>query len=185
VKDVIAQAKARPGKLTFGTITSGSTQHLAAELFKSMAQIDAVVVPYKGTPAVITALRAGEIDVGFEILGPMLPQISGGVLRALAVTSDRRFAGLPAVPTVQESGLPGYAAASWNALAVPARTPAPAVQRLQGAAHDALALPSVRGQLQALGVRAQGSSPEELRQLLSNEIQRWSQVIQTAHIERQ
>ncbi|MFI4930673.1 MAG: tripartite tricarboxylate transporter substrate binding protein [Burkholderiales bacterium] len=185
VKDVIAQAKAKPGQLTFGTITSGSTQHLAAELFKSMAQIDVVVVPYKGTPAVITALRAGEIDLAFEILGPLLPQISGGALRALAVTSERRFAGLPAVPTVQESGLPGYAAASWNALAVPARTPAPTIQRLQDAANEALALPSVRGQLQALGVRAQGGTPDELRNLLDHEIQRWSQVIQSAHIERQ
>ena len=185
VKDVIAQAKAKPGRLTIGTITSGSTQHLAAEMFKSMAQIDVVVVPYKGTPAVITALRAGEVDLAFEILGPMLAQISGGALRALAVTSDRVFAGLPAVPTVQESGLPGYVAASWNALAVPARTPAAVVQRLNRAANEALALPSVRSQLQALGVRAQGGSPDELRQLLSSEIQRWSQVIQSAHIERQ
>ena len=185
VKDVIAQAKAKPGRLTIGTITSGSTQHLAAEMFKSMAQIDVVVVPYKGTPAVITALRAGEVDLAFEILGPMLTQISSGALRALAVTSDRVFAGLPAVPTVQESGLPGYLAVSWNALAVPARTPAEAVQRLNRAANEALALSSVRGQLQALGVRAQGGSPDELRQLLSSEIQRWSQVIQSAHIERQ
>ncbi|HSW21540.1 MAG TPA: tripartite tricarboxylate transporter substrate-binding protein [Burkholderiaceae bacterium] len=185
VKDVIAQARAKPGRLTVGTIASGSTQHLAAELFKSMAQLDMVVVPYKGTPAVITALRAGEIDLAFEILGPMLPQISGGALRALAVTSDRRFAGLPAVPTVQESGLPGYAAASWNALAVPARTPPAAIQRLQGAAHEALALPSLRSQLQALGVRAQAGSPEELRRLLASEIERWSQVIESARIERQ
>lgn len=185
VKDVLAQARAKPGRLTVGTISSGSTQHLAAELFKSMAQLDVVVVPYKGTPAVITALRAGEIDLGFEILGPMLPQINSGVLRALAVTSPQRFAGLPAVPTMQESGLPGYAAASWNALAVPQRTPAAAIQRLHGAANEALTLPSVRGALQALGVRAQGSSPDELRQLLASEVQRWSQLIQSAQIERQ
>ena len=89
------------------------------------------------------------------------------------------------MPTVQESGLPGYAAASWNALAVPARTPAAVVQRLQGAANEALALPSLRSQLQALGVRAQGGSPEELRRLLASEIQRWSQVIESARIERQ
>jgi tripartite-type tricarboxylate transporter receptor subunit TctC len=183
--DVIAQAKARPGQLTVGTIASGSTQHLAAELFRSMAQVDVVVVPYKGTPAVITALRAGEIDLAFEILGPMLPQLDAGVLRALAVASDRRFAGLPEVPTVQESGLPGYAAASWNALAVPAGTPPAAIQRLHRAANDALALPSVQSKLQALGVRAQGSSPEQLRQLLASEIQRWTQVIRSAGIERQ
>ncbi|HET7526427.1 MAG TPA: tripartite tricarboxylate transporter substrate-binding protein [Burkholderiaceae bacterium] len=185
VDDVIAQAKARPRQLTFGTIASGSTQHLAAELFKSMAQIDVVVVPYKGTPAVVTALRAHEIDLAFEILGPMLPQIEGGAVRALAVTSDRRNARLPAVSTVQESGLPGYVAASWNALAVPARTPVPVIERLHRAANDALALPSVRGQLQALGVRAQGGSPDELRHLLADEITRWSKVIQSAGIERQ
>jgi tripartite-type tricarboxylate transporter receptor subunit TctC len=185
VGDVIAQAKAKPGKLTFGTIASGSTQHLAAELFKSVADVDVVVVPYKSTPAVLTALRAREIDLAFEILGPMLPQIGGGAVRARAVTSDRRFGGLPAVPTVQESGLPGYQAVSWNALALPARAPASVIQTLHRAATDALAMPSVHSQLQALGVRAQGSSPEDLRRLLAQEIERWSQVIQSARIERQ
>ncbi|HYJ96710.1 MAG TPA: tripartite tricarboxylate transporter substrate-binding protein, partial [Burkholderiaceae bacterium] len=185
VRDVIAQAKSAPGKLTVGTIASGSTQHLSAELFKSMAQIDVVVVPYKGTPAVITALRAGEIDLAFEILGPMLPQVQAQAVRPLAVTSDRRFAGLPAVPTVQESGLPGYMAASWNALALPTKTPSAVVQRLHRAAQEALAIPAVQSQLQALGVRAQGSTPEQLQQLLGDEIRRWSQVIQTAKIELQ
>ena len=185
VKDVIARTKAKPGRLTIGTIASGSTQHLAAELFKSMAQLDAVVVPYKGTPAVITALRAGEIDLAFEILGPMLPQLEGGALRALAVASERRFAGLPVVPTVQESGLPGYTAASWNALAVPAGTPSSVIGQLQRAANEALALPAVQRQLQAFGVRAQGGTPQQLQQLLASEIQRWSRVIEAAGIERQ
>jgi len=185
VRDIIAQAKSAPGKLTIGTIASGSTQHLSAELFKSMAQIDALVVPYKGTPAVITALRAGEIDLAFEILGPMLSQVQAQAVRPLAVTSDKRFAGLPAVPTVQESGLPGYMAASWNALALPAKTPSAVVQRLHRAAQEALSIPAVQSQLQALGVRAQGSTPEQLQQLLGDEIRRWSQVIQTAKIELQ
>ena len=185
VRDVIAQAKATPGRLTIGTIASGSTQHLSAELFKSMAQIDVVVVPYKGTPAVITALRAGEVDLAFEILGPMLPQVQAQALRPLAVTSDRRFAGLPSVPTVQESGLPGYQSASWNALALPAKTPVAVVQRLHRAAQEALAVPAVQAQLQALGVRAQGSTPEQLQSLLAAEIRRWSQVIQSAKIEQQ
>jgi tripartite-type tricarboxylate transporter receptor subunit TctC len=185
VGDVITRARAKPGSLTIGTIASGSTQNLAAEMFKSMARIDAVVVPYKGTPAVITALRAKEIDLAFEILGPMLPQMQGGALRALAVTSDRRFAGLPAVPTVQESGLPGYVAASWNALSVPARTPAAVIERLQRAAQQALALPAVRSQLQALGVRAQAGTPAELQQLLAGEVRRWAEVIKAAKIELQ
>ena len=185
VAHLLTRARAQPGKLTIGTIAAGSTQHLAAEYFKSLSGIDAVVVPYRGTPAVITALRAGEIDVGFEILGPMLSQVQGKVLRALAVTSDRRFAGLPEVPTVKESGLPSYNVASWNALAAPARTPRAAIDRLQRAALQALAMPSVQSQLQALGVRAQGGTPEQMRQLLAGEIKRWSDVIVQAKIERQ
>jgi tripartite-type tricarboxylate transporter receptor subunit TctC len=185
VAHLLTRARAQPGKLTLGTIAAGSTQNLAAEYFKSLSGIDAVVVPYKGTPAVITALRAGEIDVGFEILGPMLGQVQGKVLRALAVTLDRRFAALPDVPTVKESGLPSYNVASWNALAAPAGTPRAVIDRLQRAATQALVVPAVQSQLQALGVRAQGSTPEQMRQLLSAEIKRWSGVIVQAKIERQ
>ena len=174
VDHVLRRARAQPGKLTFGTIAAGSPQHLAAEYFKSVAGIDVVVVPYRGTPAVITALRAGEIDVGFEILGPMLGQVQAKVLRALAVTSDRRFAGLP-----------GYNVASWNALAAPAGTPKATIDRLQRAALQALAVPAVREQLQALGVRAEGGTPEQLRQLLAVELRRWSDVIVQAKIEPQ
>lgn len=147
VAHLLTRARAQPGKLTIGTIAAGSTQNLAAEYFKSLSGIDAVIVPYKGTPAVITALRAGEIDVGFEILGPMLSQVQSKVLRALAVTSDRRFASLPEVPTVKESGLPSYTVASWNALAAPAGTPRDVIDRLQRAALQALAMPSVQSQL--------------------------------------
>jgi tripartite-type tricarboxylate transporter receptor subunit TctC len=185
VDHLLRRARAQPGKLTIGSIAAGSTQHLAAEYFKSVAGIDAVVVPYKGTPAVITALRAGEIDVGFEILGPMLGQVQAKVLRALAVTSDRRFAGLPEVPTVKESGLAGYSVASWNALAAPKGTPKAAIERLRSAALQALALPSVQTQLQALGVRAQGGTPEAMQQLLAAEIKRWGAVIVQAKIEVQ
>jgi tripartite-type tricarboxylate transporter receptor subunit TctC len=185
VAHLLTRARAQPGKLTIGTIAAGSTQNLAAEYFKSLSGIDAVIVPYKGTPAVITALRAGEIDVGFEILGPMLGQVQAKVLRALAVTSDRRFASLPDVPTVKESGLASYNVASWNALAAPAKTPRAVIDRLQRAALQALTMPGVQSQLQALGVRAQGGTPEQMRQLLSSEIKRWSDVIVQAKIEKQ
>jgi tripartite-type tricarboxylate transporter receptor subunit TctC len=184
-------ARAAPDGLTLllmsnaNAVSAGSTQHLSAEYFKSLSGIDAVIVPYKSTLAVITALRSGEIDVGFEILGPMLGQLLGKVVRALAVTSDRRFAALPEVPTVKESGLASYDVASWNALAAPARTPRAVVERLQRAALQALAMPSVQSQLQTLGVRAQGGMPERMRQLLSSEIKRWSEVIVQAKIERQ
>jgi len=185
LRDVMAYAKANPGKLTIGTIAPGSTQHLSAELFKTVAGIDAVTVPYKGTPAVVTALRSGEIDVGFEILGPMLSQVEGKTIRALAVTSGKRFALLPNVPTVQEEGIARYDVASWNALAVPAKTPKDIVAKLTLAANDALKSPEVVAQLQRLGVRPQGSTPEQMTQLLASEIKRWGDVIKTSKIETQ
>src|SRR6185295_14653342 len=121
--DLVAWAKAHPDVLNIGTINIGSTQHLAAELFKTTAGIRAQVVPFNGTPAVISALRGGQIDLAFEILGPMLPQLQPGGLHALAVTGERRSPALADVPTVKENGIGNYVVASWNALAVPARTP--------------------------------------------------------------
>ncbi|MEO8297415.1 MAG: tripartite tricarboxylate transporter substrate binding protein [Burkholderiales bacterium] len=183
LQSLVAQAKAQPGKLTLGTIAVGSTQHLSAELFKAVAGIDVLIVPYKGTPAVLTALRAGEIDAAFEILGPMLAQVQAQVIRPLAVSSDRRFAALPDVPTVQEAGISPYNVASWNALAAPVKTPRDVIERLNQAANEALKSVAVQKQLQALGVRAQGGTPEQLQQLLTAEIRRWGAVIKAAKIE--
>ena len=185
VKDVLAHATAHPGKLTIGTIAVGSTQNLSAEMFKSMAKIDALIVPYNGTPALQTALLGGQVDVGFEVLGPMIAQLGPKGLRALAVTSDKRFAGLPDLPTVQESGLPGYNVASWNALVAPAGTPKEVIARLGAAANGAVKAPAVQERLQALGVRAQGSTPEQAGQLLTSEIRRWGDVIRAAKIQPQ
>ena len=187
VQDLVARAKAQPGRLTIGTIAVGSTQNLAAELFKTTTGIDALVVPYNGTSALQTALIAGQVDVGFEVLGPMMAHLASGPrgLRALAVTSDRRFAGLPNVPTVQESGVPKYNVASWNALAAPAGTPPQVIETLNAAIRDAVNKPDVQQRLQALGVRAQASTPAELAQLLNSEILRWKQVIVSAKIPQQ
>ena len=184
LQDVVARAKAKPGELTIGTIAVGSTQNLAAELFKSAAGIDALIVPYNGTAALQTALIAGQVDVGFEVLGPMLSHLAPGArgLRALAVTSDRPFAGLPNVPTVQAAGVPKYNVASWNALAAPAGTPSQVIDTLNAAIRDAVSNPDVQQRLQALGVRAQASTPAEAAQLLASEIQRWKQVIVSARI---
>ena len=181
--DVLKFARANPGKLTIGTIAVGSTQHLSAELFKTQSGIDALIVPYKGSPAVLTALRGGEIDVAFEILGPMLPQLAGKAVRALAVTTDKRDAALPDVPTVQEAGVASYNVASWNALAAPAGTPPAIVERLNQAVREAEANPAVQKRLQELGVRAQSGSPQQLEALLASEIKRWGAVIRTAKIE--
>lgn len=182
---VLGHARANPGKLTIGTVSVGSTQHLAAELFKSSAGIDALVVPYKATPAVLQALRTGEIDIAFEILGPWLGQVQGGTLRALAVSSGQRFAALPEVPTMQQAGVANYDVASWNALAAPARTPPVVVARLNRAANEALQQSAVVNQLHALGVRALGGTPEQMQALLAADIRRWGAVIRKAGIEPQ
>jgi len=185
LRGLIARAKANPGKLNIGTINIGSTQHLSAELFKSMAGIDAETVPYKGSPAVITALRGKDVEIAFEMLAPIIPQAQSGAVRILAVTSDRRSPLLPDVPTVAESGVPGYQASSWNAIAAPARTPRAIVDRLNQAIGIALAAPEVKTRLAAAGVTARGSTPEEMRQLIVSDIAKWRRVIELAKLEKQ
>ena len=182
---LLAHARARPGQLNIGSINIGSTQHLAAELFKSSAAIDAQVVPFNGTPALITALRGRQVDVGVEILGPALPQVRAGALRVLAVTGERRSVVLPDAPTAVELGVQGFAAASWNALAVPARTPRPVVERLQREVVTTVATPAVQQQLRALNVEPRTSTPEQAAALLKTDIERWRAVIERAGIPRQ
>lgn len=183
--DLVAYAKANPGRLNIGTINVGSTQNLAGELLKTSLGIDAQVVPFNGTPAVTTALRGGQVDVAVEILSPVLSQIEAKALRALAVMGDKRAPSLPDVPTVAESGTPGFQVASWNALAAPAGTPPDVIARLNREARAALDSPEVKKRLQALSVEPRGSTPQEQARLLDSEIQRWSVVIQRAGIPKQ
>lgn len=183
--ELIAFARAHPGKLNLGTINIGSTQNLAAQLFKTVAGVDLLIVPYNGTPAVITALRSGQIDVAVEILAPVLAQINAKALRALALTGAKRSASLPEVPTAKESGLLNYEASSWNALAVPAKTPKSVIARLNKEVVSALNAPEVRKKLHDQNVEAQSSSPEQAAALLSSEIKRWGEVIVRAKIPRQ
>ena len=185
VQGLLAFAKANPGKLNIGTINVGSTQNLAAELFKSATALDATIVPYKGSPAVITALRGHDVQAAFEMLAPVIPQAKGGAVRILAVTSERRFPGLPDVPTVAESGVPGYAATSWNAVAAPARTPRAVVDRLNREINAALKAPEVVEKLAAQGVTARGDTPEDMRRLVAADVDKWRRVIEQAKIERQ
>jgi tripartite-type tricarboxylate transporter receptor subunit TctC len=185
VRELVAYSKANPNKLNIGTISPGSTQNLAAELFKSMSGVDAQVVPFKATPAVITALKGGDVQAAFEILAPVMGQIKGGTLKPLAVTSNKRYAGLPDVPTVAESGVPGYQASSWNGIAAPSKTPKPVIERLNREVNAAVASPDVRKRLGELGVEARAGTPEALSGLLVSEIAKWKAVIERAKIEKQ
>jgi len=183
--ELLAFAKANPGKLNLGSINIGSTQNLAAELFKTNAGVDMQIVPFNGTPAVITALRGGQIDAAVEILGPVLPQVKANTLRVLAVTGEKRAAVLPEVPTAKESGLPDFVASSWNALAAPAKTPKSVIARLNKEIAAAVNSPDVRKKLQDLNVEARSSSPDQAAALLASETKRWGDVIVRAKIPTQ
>jgi len=143
------------------------------------------VVPYNGTPNLIGALRGRQVDVGVEILGPALAQIKGGALRALAVAGEKRSVVLPELPTAQEQGVAGFVASSWNALAVPAKTPRPVVERLQREIAAALGDAEVRKKLRELNIDARANTPEQASALLVGDIRRWSAVIERAGIPKQ
>jgi tripartite-type tricarboxylate transporter receptor subunit TctC len=183
--ELLAWAKANPGKLNIGSINIGSTQHLTAELFKSAAGLDAQVVPFNGTPAVMTALRGGQIDVALEVLSPVLPQIKGNALKALAVTGQKRSSALPQVPTAKEAGIPNLVSNSWNGLGVPAKTPAAVVERLNKEVNAALQNPAVRQKLVDLNVEPHPSTVAQAQEWLQTEIKRWGDVIQRAGIQKQ
>ena len=185
LSDVLAWSKANPGKLNIGSINIGSTQYLTAELFKATAGLDAQVVPFNGTPAVVTALRGGQIDVAAEVLVPVLPQIKGGVLKPLAVTGTQRSAALPQVPTAREVGIQGLVASSWNGLGVPAKTPREVVERLNREINAALNTPAVKQKLLDLNIQPYPSTPAQAQDWLQGEIRRWGEVIQKAGIQKQ
>ena len=183
--ELINYSKANPGKLNLGSINVGSTQHLAAELFKTTAGIDAQIVPFNGTPAVVTALRGKQIDAAVEILTPIMGQINSKSVNLLAVTGEKRSPLLPNVPTAQESGVKGFVASSWNALAAPSKTPAAVITRLNQEINAAVNNPEVAKKLRELNVQAQASTPEQTAKLLQSEIKRWGDVITAAKIQKQ
>jgi len=185
LRDVINTAKANPGKLNVGTITPGGTQHLAGELFLSTAGIQALVVPHKTTGEVVVAARNGNVDIAFDFIAPLISGIRSGQLRALAVTAAKRFPGLPDVPTVIEAGVPGYDVASWNALAAPAKTSRPVIDKLRAALIKALAASDVQKRFADLGVEGRASTPEELKDFYASETKRWTGVVERAGIPKQ
>jgi tripartite-type tricarboxylate transporter receptor subunit TctC len=185
IQDAVSEFKKSPGKYNVGTIGIGSTQHLAAELFKSVTGTNFQIVPYKSTGEVVTAAKSGDAAVIFEFLAPMTSHIKSGNLRPLAITVAKRFPTIPDVPTVIEGGIAGYDVASWNALAAPAKTPRAVIDRLHQEVAKVLASPDLQKRLADLGVEARASTPEELRKFFAAETRRWSKVVETARIPKQ
>jgi len=185
VQDFVSEAKKNPGKLNVGTIGVGSTQHLAAELFKSVTGTDVQIIPYKATGEVVTAAKSGDAAVIFEFLAPMTSHIKSKNLRPLAITVAKRFPTIPDVPTAIEGGIAGYDVASWNGLAAPAKTPRAVIDRIHQEVVKAIANPEVQKRLSELGVEGRTSTPEELRKFFAAESQRWSKAVETAKIPKQ
>lgn len=184
--ELIGFGRANPGKLNIGTINIGSTQHLAAELLRTQANLIAQIIPYNGTPAVINALRGGQVDAVVEILGPLKPQINAKAVRLLGVMGATRPKDQPQVPVVRElPGLSNFNVSSWNALAAPGKTPKPIVDRLSTEVAKVLAEPDMVQRLAGFNVAAKASSPAQLAQLLDADILRWSEVIRKAGIPQQ
>ena len=182
---LISDAKANPGKLFIGTISVGSAQFLAAEVFRSMAGIDATIVPYKTSADVVRALRAGDVQAIFETIAPIIPHAKAGTMRVLGVTEAQRFPSLPNVPTIAESGLPNYEIAGWNGIAVPARTPRDVINKLNADINAAVVQPDIRQKFLDLGVIARGNTPEQMTALLKKDIAWWQGVIEKAKIAKQ
>ena len=177
VSELIAYARTRPGELHFGSPSTGSTPHLAGELFNSLAGVKMVHVPYKGAAQGLTDLIGGRLQLSFDNIPPAIPHVRSGKLRALAVTASKRSNLLPELPTVAEAGLPGFDVSAWFGMLVPAATPRPVVQRLHGEIVKALGDPALRERLEALGFEVIGSTPEEFAARIGTETTRWARII--------
>ena len=185
LKELVAKAKAEPGKIDFATVGVGSTQHFSAELLRQRTGTDIKHIPYRGTPAAMTAVVAGEIPLLFELVQPVLGQVRAGELKALAVTSTERWPALPDVPTAREQGVTDYDVTSWYGLVFPAGTPAPIVAKTNEALKKVLAMSDVRDKIAAAGALVKGSTPDELGKHIQDEIAKWRQVRDKAGIQPQ
>ncbi|AQV94335.1 MFS transporter [Cupriavidus necator] len=177
VKELIAEARAAPGKLTFGSAGNGNTGHLAGELFDSVAGIKMTHVPYKGSAQVVTAMLSGEVQLTFDSISTTLPHVKSGKLRALAVTGSQRAAVAPDVPTLAEAGVPGISITGWYAVLAPAGTPQSVIDRLSTEIATVLRQPDLKANLATNGYEPVGSTPAALRTHIDAEIKRWSKVV--------
>jgi tripartite-type tricarboxylate transporter receptor subunit TctC len=182
VPELLAYARAHPGKLTYGSAGNGSAMHMAAELLRSMAKVDYVHVPYRGGAPAMADLLGGQIDLMFDSLGTAHQQIASGKVRALAVTSTARNASLPDVPTLAEAGVPGYSSVPWYEVSAPRGVPPAIVNKLNAELNAALKSPDLVQRWEALGVLPLGGSPADAVARNQAETQKWSAVIDVAHI---
>jgi tripartite-type tricarboxylate transporter receptor subunit TctC len=180
VKEFIALAKSRPGQLNFASAGTGTPPHLAGELFKTMTGVSMVHIPYKGNGPAYVDLLAGHVPVMFPTIPTAIPQVRAGRIRALAVTSARRTEIVPELPTISESGVPGYEVSSWYGLLAPAGTPLAIVNRLQQGVAKALRLPDVGQKLKADGLDLVGSTPEQFGATIKTEIVKWAKVVKAS-----
>jgi tripartite-type tricarboxylate transporter receptor subunit TctC len=184
VKDVIEAAQQAPGKLNLGAINPGSTQNLSAHLFQQVSGAQFTIVTYRTTPDLVTALLRGEVNLGFDYFPGFESTIGPGKLRIIATSGEERDAMLRDVPTVAESGLPGYVVNGWNGVAAPAGVPAPVIATLSAGIRRALADPDVQDRMRRIGLEAKGSTPEDMRDQMVREIAKWRAVIARAGIPR-
>jgi tripartite-type tricarboxylate transporter receptor subunit TctC len=183
VRDVIAGAKASPGKLTYGSSGNGAINHLAGQLFADMSGIQLEHIPYKGGAAAASALLSGEIDMVLGEPSVLLPHVASGKFRALAVTSDKRSATMPELPTIAEAGVPGYAVTSWNGILAPANTPEFAIKRLNAALNKILANPEMHARLLKMGYEPVGGPPEIFSKHIEAETLKWGPVIKKSGLQ--
>ena len=180
VTELIAYAKANPGKLNFASSGNGTSIHLSGELFKVMAGVEMTHVPYKGSAPALQDLVGGQVQIMFDNLPPSLPMIRAGKLRALAVTSAARAPALPDVPTVAEAGLPGFEASSWFGLLAPAGTPPAIVAKINGEVAAWLATPEAKEQLSKQGAAAAGGTPDDFAKHIAAETAKWAKVVKAS-----
>ena len=182
VQEFITFARANPDKLNYASQGSGTTSHLTAEMFKSMAGVRITHVPYKGTAPALTDLLGGQVDMMFDNLGVSAQHVRSGKLKALAVSSTKRATSLPNVPTVIEAGLPGFISVAWFGVAAPPRTPPEIAAKLSVAIAEALKHPDVLKRLQDLSAEPVGNTPVEMAAFMKEEVERWRRVIQSANV---
>src|SRR6185295_17835348 len=182
IRELISYARAHPGKLTFGSSGTGAASHLSAELFKSMAKVDLLHVPYKGTGQALTDLLAGQIDLLFAPPQAVIQHIAAGKLKALATTGNRRSETLPNLPTVGEAGVPGYEALGWFGLLAPAATSRTLVYKLSADANRVLSDPDIRSRMVALGADPAGNTPEQFARFIRSDQAKWVNLMREAGI---